>query len=90
MIGVGPKVTIPGLCILMITKHIKLFGTNQVQEYISGFDKMKHVLPIKEDVDGSWVLKFGFIAQLQMSLNITIREARLKTHVADRNQFVKG
>jgi len=24
----------------MITKHIKLFGTNQVQEYVSGFKKI--------------------------------------------------
>jgi len=29
----------------MVTKHIKLFSTNQVQECISGFDKMKQVLP---------------------------------------------
>ena len=27
-------------CVLMITKHMKLFGTNQVQEYISGFKKI--------------------------------------------------
>jgi len=27
----------------MITKHMKLFGTNQVQEYVSGF---------KEDLTG--------------------------------------
>jgi len=26
--------------VLMITKHIKLFGTNQVQECISGFKKI--------------------------------------------------
>ena len=30
-------------CVLMITKHMKLFGTNQVQEYVSGF---------KEDLTG--------------------------------------
>ena len=38
------RLQIPGLCVLMITKHIKLFGADQVQECISRFDKMKQVL----------------------------------------------
>ena len=27
----------PQFCVLMMTKHMKLFGTNQVQECVSGF-----------------------------------------------------
>ena len=46
-----------------ITKHMKLFGINQVQECISGFKEIKEVLRIKEGVDGSRVLKYGIIAQ---------------------------
>ena len=30
----------PQFCVLMITKYMKLFGTNQVQECISGFKKV--------------------------------------------------
>ena len=71
-------------CLLMITKHMKLFGTNQVQECISGFKKIYRFLPLKEGVDGSRVLKNGIIAQnTQRRSNVLIREARLKIHVVD-------
>jgi len=35
-----PKGYNPRFCVLMITKHMKLLGTNQVQECISGFKKI--------------------------------------------------
>jgi len=38
-----PKGYNPQFCVLMITKHRKLFGTNQAQECVSGF---------KEDLTG--------------------------------------
>jgi len=51
------------VCVLMITKYMKLFGINQVQECISGFKETRQVIPIKKDVDGSRVLKYGIITQ---------------------------
>ena len=58
-----PKGYNPQFCVLMITKHMMLVGTNQVQECISGFKRSNKFLPLKEDVDGSRVLKYGIKAQ---------------------------
>ena len=74
--------------VLMITKHMRLFSTNQVQvfKFVSGSKRFNVFLPLKEGVKNSRVFKYGIGAQNTWR---HFGEVHLKTLVITKNLVKK-